>query len=105
MDFNVSNQARRGNQPAGQRASSYDFAALTQWQNSATGSAEGAQRLRAWVEKGDWSATLDLGQIDLRSCPPLPLEVQDLVLAFNRSNFHGQVSHQYGTSSKTSPEQ
>jgi hypothetical protein len=23
----------------------------------------------------------------------------------NRSNFHGQVSHQYGTSSKTSPEQ
>ena len=83
MDFNVSNHARRCNQPAGQRASSYDFAALTRWQISATGSAEGAQRLRAWVEKGDWAAKLDLGQIDLRSCPPLPLEVQNLVLVFN----------------------
>lgn len=83
MDFNVSISARRGNQPGGQRDPSYDLDALARWQDSAAGSMEGAQRVRAWVEKEDWSATLDLSQIDLRSCPPLPMEVQDLCLGFN----------------------
>lgn len=32
---------------------------------------------------GDSVARLDLGQIDLRSCPPLPSQVQNLSLAFN----------------------
>ncbi|MDB5757009.1 MAG: hypothetical protein JWM30_298 [Burkholderia sp.] len=83
MDINVSIKALRGDLPGVQHASTYNFEALNRWQHSPAGSAEGAQRVRAWVQKGDLSAKLDLGQIELRSCPPLPLEVQDLSLAFN----------------------
>lgn len=83
MDFNVSLNALRGPHPAVQRASGDYLAALVKWEKSASGSAVAVQRIRTWVEKGDYSARLELGQLDLISCPPLPTETQRLCLAFN----------------------
>jgi hypothetical protein len=83
MDINIASSARRGIQAGRECISTYDFAALAKWQTSPTGSAEAAKRIRTWAANGDWSATLDLAQLDLHSCPPLPPEVQHLILAFN----------------------
>lgn len=83
MDYSMSINHRNVNQPGGLPAFFYDFAGLAQWQKSSTGSAEAAQRIRSWVAASDSSAQLDLGQLDLRSCPPLPSQVQNLCLAFN----------------------
>ena len=83
MDYSRSVNHRSANQPGGLPAFYYDFAGLAQWQKSSTGSAEAVQRIRTWVAAGDSSARLDLGQLDLHSCPPLPSQVQKLSLAFN----------------------
>ena len=85
MDYKVSMNAARAAQPGAHSAVPYDFMALERWERSASGSAEAGQRLRTWLQRGDLSAPLDLAQCDLRSCPPLPPEVQDLCLAFNPS--------------------
>lgn len=85
MDYNVSMNPARRVQPGAHSAVPYDFMALERWERSASGSAAAGQRVRTWLRCGDLSAPLDLGQCDLRSCPPLPPEVQDLSLAFNPS--------------------
>lgn len=85
MDYNVSMKSARSVQPGAHSAVPYDFMALERWEKSASGSAQAGQRLRTWLQACDPSAPLDLGQCDLRSCPPLPPEVQDLCLGFNPS--------------------
>lgn len=108
MDFKVMN-ANRTNYPQPQQASLYDFAALAKWEQTGVGSAHSieligawkedsvaAQRtsmhmekgnagnlIRTWIKNGDPTAPLNLGRCDLLSCPPLPHDVQHLILSFN----------------------
>jgi hypothetical protein len=42
-----------------------------------------ANQIRTWIENGDATAWLSLSSCDLRSCPPLPHDVQHLLLSFN----------------------